>query len=51
MLLIYRDEIGYVQVEVDNNGIQFLDGYAYFGNDEREYKIKAENIMSIGMEE
>ena len=51
MILVYRDEIGYVQVEVDNNGVQFLDGYAYFGNDEREYKIKIENLISIGMEE
>ena len=51
MILVYRDEIGYVQVEVDNNGVQFVDGYVYFGNDEREYKIKVENIISIGMEE
>ena len=47
MILIYRDEIGYVQVEVDGNGIQFVDGYAYFGNDEREYKVKIDNIVRI----
>lgn len=51
MILVYRDEIGHVQVKVDNNGVQFVDGYAYFGNDEREYKIKIENLISIGMEE
>lgn len=51
MTVTYRDELGYVQVKVDNSGIQFVDGYAYFGNDEREYKIKVENIISIGMEE
>lgn len=51
MTVTYRDELGYVQVKVDNDGVQFVDGYAYFGNDEREYKIKIENLVSIGMEE
>ena len=47
MAVTYRDELGYVQVKVDSNGIQFVDGYALFGNDEREYKIKVENLMRI----
>ena len=47
MILVYRDDIGYVQVEVDNNGIQFVDGYAYFGNNEREYRIKIEDVVCI----
>lgn len=51
MLLVYRDELGYVQVKVDDYGVQFVEGYAYFGNDEREYKVKVENLVSIGMEE
>lgn len=51
MILVYRDEIGYVRVKIDNNGVQFVDGYAYFGSDEKEYKIKIENLVSIEMEE
>lgn len=51
MILVYRDEIGHVQVKVDNNGVQFVDEYAYFGNDEKEYKIRIENLVSINMEE
>ena len=51
MTLVYRDELGYVQVVVDNNGVQFVNGYAYFENDEREYKIRIENLVSINMEE
>lgn len=47
MTVTYRDELGYVQVKVDSNGIQFVDGYALFGNDEREYKVKVENLVCI----
>ena len=51
MILTYRDELGYIQVKVDDYGVQFVEGYALFSNDEREYKIKVENIMFIGMDE
>lgn len=47
MTVVYRDKIGYVRVEVDNNGVAFVDGYAYFGNDEQEYKIKVEDLVCI----
>lgn len=47
MTVTYRDELGYVQVEVDSNGIQFTDRYAYFSSDEKEYKVKIENLVSM----
>ena len=47
MTVVYRDELGYVQVKIDSNGIQFVNGYALFGNNEREYKIKVENFVSM----
>ena len=47
MILVYRDEIGYARVKIDNNGVQFVDGYAYFGNDKIEYKVKVENLVCI----
>ena len=47
MTVTYRDEIGYVQVKVDSNGISFANGYAYFGNNEQDYKIKVENLVCI----
>ena len=48
MTLIYCDELGYVQVKLDNNGVQFVDGYAYFGNDEKDDKVKVEHLVCIG---
>lgn len=51
MFVVYRDELGFVKVVVDNNGIQFLDGHAYFGNDEDDYKINMNDVVCVGMDE
>lgn len=51
MILVYRDEIGYVGVKVDNKGVDFLDGYVYFSDGIKDYRVKIENIVRIGIEE
>lgn len=50
MNITYRDEVGYITVEVDiEYGVSFCDGTAYFtdtnGND---YEIPMAHLMSIG---
>lgn len=48
MIIRFRDELGQVVVCIDNYGIQFCDGIAYFSdNSEREYKIPVADILSI----
>ena len=47
MVVRFRDNLGFVQVTVDEYGISFLDGYAYFGDGETEYKIEVENLTEI----
>lgn len=43
MVVEYRDELGVVREEIDENGVGFLDGKAYF-NDK---VIDMENLVSI----
>lgn len=45
--ICFRDEMGYAMVDVDQYGIDFLNGAAYFSDGCRDYKIKAENIIRI----
>ena len=47
MAVTYRDEIGIVQVNVDEYGIAFADGFAYFGDGETDYKIEMKNLVEI----
>ena len=47
MKIYYRDEGGGVCVDVDEYGIQFLDGFAYFSNGEREFRIPISDLLSI----
>ena len=45
MLIMFSDSLGVVTVEVDSEGVNFCDGFAYFSDEnEKEYKIKIENI-------
>lgn len=49
MIVTYRDELGCVQVILDDEyDIGFLNGYAYFRSNKKSYKIKVENLVSIG---
>ena len=50
MYIVYRDEGGYVRVEISSYEIQFLNGEAYFDDGAEEYRIKVENIVEIGRE-
>lgn len=47
MNITFRDEFGYVNVQVDEYGISFCDSYAHFSAEEMEYKVDINNIMKI----
>lgn len=47
MFIVFRDEAGYSVVEVDEYGIQLLEGIAYFSNEEHEYKVAVDKIEEI----
>lgn len=46
--VIYRDVRGYVIVYIDDDGVSFSDGKAYFSNGENDYVIGMECLVSIG---
>ncbi len=48
MIVVYRDSLGYVQLEVDFDGISFIDNCACFCSDGREYKIPVKMLIGIG---
>ena len=51
MTIVFRDEGGYVTAQVNNDGVDFCGGFAYFTveNDEggKDYKIPVENVSQI----
>ena len=47
VIVIYRDEIGQVSVELDENSVDFVDGIAYFDSEETSYWIPIEYIERI----
>ena len=47
MVVIYRDEIGSIAVNLDDNTVDFVDGIAYFDSDGTTYKIPIENLERI----
>ena len=47
MKVTYRDELGIVEVIVDGFNVGFVDGYAFFSGEDRNYKIAIENIVCI----
>ena len=53
LVVYYRDELGYVAVDVLKNmgmfdAIDFLDGYIYFqGADGKDYKIRMDSVVAI----
>ena len=51
MKLVYRDDIGVVVMKVDESGIDFLGGTAFFGDGERDYRVPVESIVRIEEEE
>ena len=52
MKVVYRDGGGYVLVEVDQYGIAFFDGKAYFSDaNDTQYRIPYDDLVRIGEEE
>lgn len=47
MILTYSDGLGYVEIEVTEDGVDFLDRIAYFDIEGRLYAIPIENLVSI----
>ena len=47
MVVIYRDKIGSITVDLDDNTVDFVDGIAYFDSDGTTYKIPIENLERI----
>lgn len=48
MFVTYRDEAGYITVDIDFWNVQFLNGEAYFSSNNEEYRINILNIVEIG---
>lgn len=49
MKLVFRDELGYVQVEVNEYGVSFLDGQAIFESSNGQvYAMDVSSIVYIG---
>lgn len=47
MSIVFSDEGGLLLVSVDEYGVSFSDGLAYFSDGEREYQIPASSIREI----
>ena len=47
LYIVFRDELGLVSVPVDESGIQFTDGIAYFSDGEKEYRIPMNALEEI----
>lgn len=49
MQVTYRDNLGYITVTLDayGDGVSFFDGFAWFSDGERDYKIPVANLESI----
>ena len=50
MTIIYRDEIGVVCQEIENDddcSVSFLDGKAYFTSNGTDFKIEVSSIIRI----
>ena len=50
MTIIYRDEIGVVCQEIENNedcSVSFLEGKAYFTSNGKDFKIEVFSIVRI----
>ena len=48
MTIIFRDEFGYLTIRVNDDGISFCDGYAYFtGTDCQDYQVPVQHLVNI----
>ena len=47
MIVAYRDGVGFVTVIINEDGVSFQDGYAYFTSGARDYKIPTDHLMRV----
>lgn len=47
MVVRYKDELGVCVVEIDEYGVQIVNGYAYFSDGNRDYTVPVNNIFAI----
>ena len=47
VVVIYRDKIGRIEVNLDDNTVDFVDEIAYFDSNGTTYKIPIENLERI----
>lgn len=47
MKITFRDKFGAVVVEVDEQGISFLEGCAYFSDGNKDYKVFACDLLCV----
>lgn len=47
MSIVFSDEGGLLLVSVDEYGVSFSDGLAYFSDGDREYQIPVSSIREI----
>ncbi len=51
MNIVFRDELGYISVQLDDFGVSFNGSYAKFSTIEgHEYKIPVKDVIYIGKE-
>lgn len=47
LVITYRDELGYIQVEIDSQEILFQNSEIWFDSNGEKYRIKLEDVVSI----
>ena len=47
MTVVYRDNIGMVSVDVDADGLSFVDGRAYFSSGDDDVVVPVESLVEI----
>ena len=47
VVVIYRDKIGSITVDLDDNTVDFVDGIAYFDSGGKTYRIPIGSLIQI----
>lgn len=47
MTIYYRDEVGEIAVDVDENNIHFMNGECYFSSNGEEYRVSLGALIEI----
>lgn len=50
MVIVFRDELGYQTLEIDEFGVSFICGMAHFSDvDGKDYEVSPKDIIGISM--